>query len=218
MVLADYELGDAILTALWIFFLVIWLWILIAIISDLFRDHTVSAWAKVLWVIALLFVPFLTALIYIIVRGHGMAERNAKEMKQAQQQMDDYIRQTQTPGLSFLPAGVWDTAALQNLARDRGPALLRALEDQFDFVIIDSAPVLPVADSLLIAQHVDGVLLSLLRDVSRADAVLATRERLHQLGVRVVGAVVNGMAGDVRAANYRYPSPRAEVQRRPRQR
>lgn len=94
MVLADYELGDAILTALWIFFLVIWLWILIAIISDLFRDHTVSAWAKVLWVIALLFIPFLTALIYIVVRGHGMAERNAKEMKQAQQQMDDYIRQT----------------------------------------------------------------------------------------------------------------------------
>jgi hypothetical protein len=94
MVLADYSLGDAILTALWIFFLIIWLWILIAIISDLFRDHSVSAWAKVLWVIALLFLPFITALIYIIVRGHGMAERNAKQMQQAQRDMDDYIRQT----------------------------------------------------------------------------------------------------------------------------
>jgi len=94
MVLADYSLGDAILTALWIFFLIIWLWILIAIISDLFRDHTVSAVAKVLWIIALLFVPFLTALIYIIVRGHGMAERSQKQMQQAQQEMDDYIKQT----------------------------------------------------------------------------------------------------------------------------
>jgi hypothetical protein len=94
MVLAEYELGDAILTALWVFFLVIWLWILIAIISDLFRDHSVSAWAKVLWVIALLFVPFLTALIYIIVRGHGMAERSAKEVAQAQKQMDQYVRET----------------------------------------------------------------------------------------------------------------------------
>jgi hypothetical protein len=94
MVLAEYDLGDAILTALWIFFLVIWLWILIAIISDLFRDHSVSAWAKVLWVIALLFLPFLTALIYIIVRGHGMAERNAKEVQQAQSQMDAYIKET----------------------------------------------------------------------------------------------------------------------------
>jgi membrane protease subunit (stomatin/prohibitin family) len=46
------------------------------------------------WIIALLFVPFLTALIYIIVRGHGMAERNAKQMQQAQQQMDTYIKQT----------------------------------------------------------------------------------------------------------------------------
>lgn len=94
MVLADYDLGDAILTALWVFFLIMWLWILIAIITDLFRDHSVSGWAKVLWVIALLIVPFLTSLIYIIVRGKGMAQRNAREVKQAQQEMDEYIRQT----------------------------------------------------------------------------------------------------------------------------
>jgi len=95
MVLADnWTFGDAILVALWVFFLIMWLWILIAIIGDLFRDHTVSAWAKVLWVIALVIVPFLTALIYIIVRGHGMAERNMKEAQRAQEQMDTYIKQT----------------------------------------------------------------------------------------------------------------------------
>jgi len=95
MVLADnWTFGDAILVALWVFFLIIWIWILIAIIGDLFRDHTVSAWVKALWIIALVLVPFLTALIYIIARGHGMAERNVKAAQQAQQQMDDYIRQT----------------------------------------------------------------------------------------------------------------------------
>src|SRR5690606_32842777 len=65
-----------------------------AIISDLFRDHSMSGWAKVLWVIVLLIAPFLSSLIYIIVRGKGMAERNARQVKQAQQEMDEYIRQT----------------------------------------------------------------------------------------------------------------------------
>jgi ABC-type multidrug transport system fused ATPase/permease subunit len=82
------------LVALWVFFLIMWLWILIAIIGDLFRDHSVSGFVKVLWIIALVLVPFLTALIYIIARGHGMAERSAKQMQQQQQQMDDYIKQT----------------------------------------------------------------------------------------------------------------------------
>jgi capsular exopolysaccharide synthesis family protein len=117
------------------------------------------------------------------------------ELLREEARAEEAVRQTELPGLSFLPAGLWDTAALQSLARERGPALLQALEEQFDFVIIDSAPVLPVADSLLIAQHVDGVLLSLLRDVSRGDAVLAAQERLEMLGVRLVGAVVNGALG-----------------------
>jgi capsular exopolysaccharide synthesis family protein len=133
------------------------------------------------------------------------------ELLREEASTEEAVRPTELPGLSFLPAGLWDMAALQSLARERGPALLQALEEQFDFVIIDSAPVLPVADSLLIAQHVDGVLLSLLRDVSRGDAVLAAQERLEMLGARLVGAVVNGMAGEARSANYRYPSSRAAL-------
>jgi capsular exopolysaccharide synthesis family protein len=137
------------------------------------------------------------------------------ELLREQASTEEAVRQTQLPGLSFLPAGWWDMAALQSLARERGPALLRSLQEQFDFVIVDSAPLLPVADSLLIAQHVDGVLLSLLRDVSRGDAVLAAQERLEMLGVRLLGAVVNGVAGDVRSTNYRYSSSRAALPARP---
>lgn len=60
--LAEYTLGDALLTTLSIFFFVIWIWIL----SDLFRDHEVSGWMKAVWVLFLVFIPFLTALIYLI--------------------------------------------------------------------------------------------------------------------------------------------------------
>jgi hypothetical protein len=70
-----------------------WLMVLFSILSDLFRDKETGGFAKAIWVLALIFIPFLTALIYLIARGHGMAERNAaaaKEMKQAQ---DAYIRE-----------------------------------------------------------------------------------------------------------------------------
>lgn len=69
-----------------------WLMVLFSILSDLFRDKETGGFAKAIWVIALIFIPFLTVLIYLIVRGRGMAERNAAaavEMKAAQ---DSYIR------------------------------------------------------------------------------------------------------------------------------
>ncbi len=62
MLLADFSLGDALLLALEIFFFVIWIWILITILTDLFRDHELSGWWKAVWVLFLVFIPFLTAL------------------------------------------------------------------------------------------------------------------------------------------------------------
>ena len=94
MLIADYTLGDALLTVLEIFFLVLFFWILITIISDLFRDHELSGWGKAAWIILLVFLPFLGALIYLIARGDGMRERAAKEQAEVQKQMDTYIRET----------------------------------------------------------------------------------------------------------------------------
>jgi len=91
-VFADYDLGDALLTVLSLFFLVIWIWILITILVDLFRDHELSGWLKAVWVFFLVFVPFVAALIYLIVRGGGMRERAIHEQQQMQQATDDYIR------------------------------------------------------------------------------------------------------------------------------
>jgi Short C-terminal domain/Phospholipase_D-nuclease N-terminal len=91
--LADINLGEALLLALEIFFFVIWIWILITILTDLFRDHELSGWAKAAWVLFLVFIPFLTALVYLIARGSGMRERTIKAQAEAKQHMDAYIRQ-----------------------------------------------------------------------------------------------------------------------------
>ena len=81
---------------LWLFF---WTYIFISFIvilfqmfADLFRDRSLNGWAKALWIIFLVFVPFLGALIYLVVRGRGMAERQAARMMVAQSENDAYIR------------------------------------------------------------------------------------------------------------------------------
>ena len=94
MLIADFGLGEALLTVLSVFFVVIWIWILITILSDLFRDDEVSGLAKAVWVLFLVFIPFLTGLIYLIARGGGMRERALAAQAEAQQQMDSYIRET----------------------------------------------------------------------------------------------------------------------------
>ncbi len=75
MPLASYELGDGLLTVLSIFFLIIWIWILIFILTDLFRDHELSGWAKAIWLLFLVFLTPITALVYLIARGGGMRDR-----------------------------------------------------------------------------------------------------------------------------------------------
>jgi hypothetical protein len=99
-VFADFSLGDALLTVLEIFLLVIWFWILITIFADLFRDHELSGWAKAAWVFFLIIAPFLSAFIYLIARGHGMRDRNVKEQAEMRRHMDDYIRETAGSGSS----------------------------------------------------------------------------------------------------------------------
>lgn len=92
MLLANINLGELLLLTLEIFFFVIWIWILITIISDLFRDHELSGWAKAAWVLFLVFIPFVTALIYLIVRGSGMRDRTIKAQADAKKHFDEYVQ------------------------------------------------------------------------------------------------------------------------------
>jgi predicted PurR-regulated permease PerM len=90
--LADTSFWTFFWTMLEVFFLLIWLIILFHIIVDLFRDKNESGVSKTLWVIFLILVPFLAVLIYLIVRGGGMAERDHAYQMAAQKQFDSYVQ------------------------------------------------------------------------------------------------------------------------------
>lgn len=93
MLLADISFGELLLLVVGIALFVIWIWILFAIISDLFRDHDTSGWAKAVWILFLVFIPFLTMLVYLIARGSGMRDRAIKAQAEAKSEFDSYIRQ-----------------------------------------------------------------------------------------------------------------------------
>jgi capsular exopolysaccharide synthesis family protein len=115
------------------------------------------------------------------------------------------IQPTAVPGLTVLAAGACDAVALARLASGGPAAILPLLREQYDFIVVDSSPVLPVTDSLLIAQEVDGVVFSVLRDVSRMNRLYAAYERLAFLGVRTLGAVVTGSPqGELYGREYRF--------------
>jgi hypothetical protein len=93
LLVADISFGELLLLVLEVFFFVIWIWILITIISDLFRDHELSGWGKAAWVFFLVFIPFLAALIYLIARGSGMRDRTIKAQADAKKHFDEYVQQ-----------------------------------------------------------------------------------------------------------------------------
>jgi hypothetical protein len=98
--LADVSFGELLLISLEIFFFVIWIWILITILTDLFRDHEISGWSKAAWCLFLVIIPFLASLIYLIARGNGMRDRTIKAQADAKKHFDEYVQQQAHTGSS----------------------------------------------------------------------------------------------------------------------
>lgn len=119
--------------------------------------------------------------------------------------ISDVVQATSVPNLWIIPAGQCNHRVIAALAQGHPiEALLNRLRGQFDIIIVDSCPILPVADTLLVAQHVDGVVFSILQDVSQLPKVQDASERLVQLNIPLLGAVVNGIKPDIQAYGYNY--------------
>jgi capsular exopolysaccharide synthesis family protein len=104
----------------------------------------------------------------------------------------EVIRPTPIKGLSVITAGQWDREVMQIMTREEVVGIFEKLRAEYEFIVMDSHPVLAAADALVVGQYADAVLMSLLRDVSQSPRVYAACQRLATLGIRLMGAVVNG--------------------------
>ena len=119
--------------------------------------------------------------------------------------VSDAVQPTTVPNLWLIAAGQCSNRVITALAQGHPlETLFNRLRGQFDFIVVDSCPVLPVADSLLVGQYVDGVVISLLQDISQLPKVMTTAEKLTQLNIPLLGAVVNGIKPDIHAYGYNY--------------
>jgi Short C-terminal domain/Phospholipase_D-nuclease N-terminal len=91
---ADYPFMDVLWSMIIFFFWVIWIWIVITVLIDVFRRHDIGGFAKALWVIFVVILPWLGVLVYLIVEHDGMRERSVKQAQSQRQQLDDYVRTT----------------------------------------------------------------------------------------------------------------------------
>ena len=90
---AEFGTGQVLWSMLWFFLFIIWIWILIAVFSDIFRSSDLSGWAKALWSIFVIVVPYLGVFVYLIARGHKMGEHAAAAAKQQDVAFRQYVQQ-----------------------------------------------------------------------------------------------------------------------------
>lgn len=98
VIAADYPFMDVLWSMIIFFVWVAWIWTLVMIITDLFRRHDTSGWAKAAWVVLLIVLPFIGVLAYLIVNGHGMGQRSAERAQAAQSQFNEYVQSVAKEG------------------------------------------------------------------------------------------------------------------------
>ena len=92
VIAADYPFMDVFWSMIIFFFWVIWIWIVITVLMDVFRRHDIGGWAKAAWVIFVVVLPWLGVLIYLIVEHDGMRDRSVKQAQAQKQEFDEYVR------------------------------------------------------------------------------------------------------------------------------
>jgi hypothetical protein len=95
--MSNYPLLNVFWTMLEFFLWILWFFLLFKIITDLFRSHDLSGWAKAGWILLVIVLPFLGVLLYVIIRGRSMAERDRDQARQADAAFKQYVRQAASP-------------------------------------------------------------------------------------------------------------------------
>jgi hypothetical protein len=88
------SIWDLVAWFFWAFVFISYLMVVFTIIGDIFRDSSLNGWLKAVWIIFLVFLPFLTSLVYLIARGQGMAQRRGEQIAELQSAQTAYIRET----------------------------------------------------------------------------------------------------------------------------
>ncbi len=133
-------------------------------------------------------------------------EPGVSEVLRGENGLGQPVHETGTENLSIMTAGRWDRYALASLANGGAEGMLEKLRAEYEFVIIDASPVLPVADTRFLSQNVDSVILTVFRDVSQTPKVDAAREILEAFGVQIIESVVIGPSENLRAKDLGYGS------------
>jgi capsular exopolysaccharide synthesis family protein len=139
------------------------------------------------------------------------------EVLRAEVDVDDVIRPTHAEGLWLLTAGYCDIDAIHALATEQMQPVFDKLRTEYDFVIIDGAPIVGMSDALIFGQYSDGAILSVRRDHSQMPKINQAAELLRDVGIRIIGAVVNGVPAkaDDRIVQLRLIAPKAERELQP---
>lgn len=94
----SYPFLEVFWTMLIFFAFIVWIWILITVLADIFRRHDTSGFAKVAWIIFIIVLPYLGVFVYLIAEHRGMTERAVKDQKDAQSQFDQYVQSVAAKG------------------------------------------------------------------------------------------------------------------------
>lgn len=90
--MSNYPLLNLFLTMLWFFLWIMWFMLLFRVIADIFRDDQLNGWAKAGWTVFVCILPFLGVFVYLIVRGHGMGDREYQRAQRQEKSFRAYIR------------------------------------------------------------------------------------------------------------------------------
>ncbi|WP_238011684.1 PLDc N-terminal domain-containing protein [Dactylosporangium sp. AC04546] len=116
----DISFGEILLSTVWFMLVFAWIWLMVSILTDLFRDPSMSGWGKAAWTLFLIVLPWIGALTYLVARGRSMNERAAERARQQEARMRQYVREVASEPATTASASTSDDLVKLADLRQRG--------------------------------------------------------------------------------------------------